>query len=264
MNITQIRLSWSKLLSQAFGWILPFFLLAVWFIGVQNHWIASRILPSPTDIVHAAINLSLSGELLKNILTSAERAGYGLLIGGSIGFFLGVFNGLFSIADRLLDTTIQMIRNVPHLALIPLVIIWFGIGEEGKIFLVTLGVFFPIYINTYHGIKTADPHLLEMGRVYGLSYWELFSQIIFPGALPSILVGLRYSLGLMWLTLIVAETIATTSGIGYLAMNAREFMQTDVVVLAILIYALLGKLADAGVQFLEWQLLQWHPSFRNA
>ncbi|MGJ0430895.1 ABC transporter permease subunit [Methylobacter sp.] len=263
MSIGQLLPDRSKLIGQISGWLLPVFLIAAWCIAAQNSWISSRILPAPFDIVNSAVNLTASGELAKNILASAERASWGLLIGGSIGFLLGLLNGLFRTADRFLDTTVQMVRNVPHLALIPLVIIWFGIGEEGKVFLVTLGVFFPIYANTYHGIKTTDPQLIEMGRVYGLNPWQLFSQIIFPGALPSILVGLRYSLGLMWLTLIVAETIATTSGIGYMAMNAREFMQTDVVILAILIYALLGKLADAAVHFLEGRILQWHPGFNH-
>lgn len=245
------------------GWLLPAALIAAWAVAAQNSWLSSQILPAPIDIVRSAINLAASGELAANIVASAVRAGWGLLIGGGIGFLLGLLNGLSKTAERLLDTTVQMIRNVPHLALIPLVIIWFGIGEAGKVFLVTLGVFFPVYANTYHGIKTSDPQLIEMGRVYGLNRWQLFSQIIFPGALPSILVGLRYALGLMWLTLIVAETIATSSGIGYMAMNAREFMKTDVVVLAILIYALLGKLADAGVHFLEWRVLQWHPGFKR-
>lgn len=250
-----------KWLSGLSGWLLPALLIAAWVVAAENGWLSSQILPAPMDIVRAAIDLTLSGTLADNIAASAERAGWGLLVGASIGFLLGLFNGLFRTAERFLDTTVQMIRNVPHLALIPLVIIWFGIGEAGKVFLVTLGVFFPIYANTYHGIKTTDPQLIEMGRVYGLTPWQLFSQIIFPGALPSILVGLRYSLGLMWLTLIVAETIATTSGIGQMAMNAREFMQTDVVVLAILIYALLGKLADTSVHLLERRILQWHPGF---
>lgn len=252
-----------KWLTGLSGWLLPILLITAWAAAVEYGWLSSRILPAPMDIVRAAINLTLSGELAQNIAASAARAGWGLLVGGSIGFLLGLVNGLFRTTERFLDTTVQMVRNVPHLALIPLVIIWFGIGETGKVFLVTLGVFFPIYANTYHGIRTTDPQLLEMGRVYGLSPWQLFSQIIFPGALPSILVGLRYALGLMWLTLIVAETIATTSGIGQMAMNAREFMQTDVVVLAILIYALLGKLADAAVHFLEWRILQWHPGFKR-
>ena len=130
-----------------------------------------------------------------------------------------------------------MIRNVPHLALIPLVILWFGIEEEAKLFLVALGVFFPVYVNTLHGIRSVDPQLIEMGRIYGMSPWTLFRRVIMPGALPSIFVGLRYALGIMWLTLIVAETISASSGIGYMAMQAREFMLVDVVVLAILIYA---------------------------
>jgi len=263
-SFNSVLSAWLNLARNSTGWLLPVVLIVFWEIAARNGWIASRILPSPTDIIRATIHLTLSGELASNIATSTGRAAWGLLYGGMIGLILGLLNGLFRPADRYLDTTLQMIRNVPHLALIPLVIIWFGIDEEGKVFLVALGVFFPIYANTYHGIKMADPQLLEMGRVYGLSHWQLFSQVIFPGALPSILVGLRYALGFMWLTLIVAETIATTSGIGYMAMNAREFMQTDVVVLAILIYALLGKLADTGAHLLELRLLQWHPNFRRS
>ena len=133
--------------------------------------------------------------------------------------------------NKLTDTTLQMVRNVPHLALIPLVILWFGIDESAKLFLVALGVFFPIYLNTLHGIRTVDPQLIEMGRIYGMTDGELFRRVIFPGALPSIFVGVRFALGIMWLTLIVAETIAASSGLGYMAMQAREFMQIDVVVL---------------------------------
>jgi sulfonate transport system permease protein len=121
-----------------------------------------------------------------------------------------------------------MVRNVPHRALIPLVILWFGIDEAAKLFLVALGVFFPIYLNTLHGIRTVDPQLIEMGRIYGMGVGELFRRVIFPSALPSIFVGLRFALGIMWLTLIVAETIAANSSLGYVAMQAREFMQTDV------------------------------------
>ena len=156
-----------------------------------------------------------------------------------------------------------MVRNVPHLALIPLVILWFGIDEGAKLFLVALGVFFPVYLNTLHGIRGVDPQLIEMGRSYGMGPGTLFRRIILPGALPSIFVGLRYALGITWLTLIVAETIAAQSGIGYMAMQAREFMQTDVVVLAIGIYAILGKLADASVRVLERTFLAWNPAYRG-
>jgi sulfonate transport system permease protein len=175
---------------------------------------------------------------------------------------LGFITGLSKWGERLLDSSVQMIRNVPHLALIPLVILWFGIDESAKIFLVALGTLFPIYLNTYHGIRNVDPALVEMSRSYGLSGFSLFRQVILPGALPSILVGVRFALGFMWLTLIVAETISASSGIGYLAMNAREFLQTDVVVLAILMYAVLGKLADLAARGLERVWLRWHPAYQ--
>jgi sulfonate transport system permease protein len=156
-----------------------------------------------------------------------------------------------------------MLRTIPNLALIPLVILWFGIGEEAKLFLTALGVFFPIYLNTLHGVRNVDPQLIEMGRVYGMSGWTLFRKVIFPGALPSIFVGLRFSLGIMWLTLIVAESMAASAGIGHMANQAREFMLTDVVVLALVIYALLGKGADLLAKTLESLTLQWHPAFQK-
>lgn len=189
------------------------------------------------------------------------RALIGFSIGGSLGLILGLISGLSRWGERLLDTSIQMLRNVPHLALIPLVILWFGIDESAKIFLVALGTLFPIYINTWHGIRNIDRGLVEMARSYGLSGIPLFIHVILPGALPSIMVGVRFALGLMWLTLIVAETISANSGIGYLAMNAREFLQTDVVVVAIILYALLGKLADVSAQLLERLWLRWNPAY---
>ena len=196
-----------------------------------------------------------------NAAISFKRAFSGLIVGGTLAFALGLSNGLSRLSERSTDTTIQMVRNIPNLALIPLVIVWFGIGEEAKLFLVSFGVFFPIYINTFHGIRTVDPQLVEMARSYGYRGFALFRRVILPGALPSIFVGLRYALGIMWLTLIVAETIAAQSGLGYMAMSAREFMQTDVVVLAILIYALLGKAADLLVRGFESLTLSWHPAY---
>ncbi|NAH75974.1 aliphatic sulfonate ABC transporter permease SsuC, partial [Escherichia coli] len=196
-----------------------------------------------------------------HLAISSWRALIGFSIGGSLGLILGLISGLSHWGERLLDTSIQMLRNVPHLALIPLVILWFGIDESAKIFLVALGTLFPIYINTWHGIRNIDRGLVEMARSYGLSGIPLFIHVILPGALPSIMVGVRFALGLMWLTLIVAETISANSGIGYLAMNAREFLQTDVVVVAIILYALLGKLADVSAQLLERLWLRWNPAY---
>ncbi|MBR1218240.1 aliphatic sulfonate ABC transporter permease SsuC [Bradyrhizobium sp. U87765 SZCCT0131] len=244
-------------------WLVPLLIIVVWQAASVAGWISTRVLPAPTDVALAGWKLLLSGELVRNIWVSFWRASVGFLIGGGIGFAFGLANGLSRLSNRLTDTTLQMVRNVPHLALIPLVILWFGIDEAAKIFLVALGVFFPIYLNTLHGIKTVDPQLIEMGRSYGMTDGELFRRVIFPGALPSIFVGLRFALGIMWLTLIVAETIAASSGLGYMAMQAREFMLIDVVVLSILIYALLGKLADSASRLLERLTLSWHPAFQK-
>jgi sulfonate transport system permease protein len=244
-------------------WIVPLAIVLIWQVACVTGFVSERVLPAPTDVVRAGWKLLASGELERNIWVSFWRAGAGFLIGGGIGFAFGLANGLSELSGKLTDTTLQMVRNVPHLALIPLVILWFGIDEAAKLFLVALGVFFPIYLNTLHGIRTVDPQLIEMGRIYGMNDGELFRRVIFPGALPSIFVGLRFALGIMWLTLIVAETIAASSGLGYMAMQAREFMQTDVVVLSILIYALLGKLADSASRALERLTLSWHPAFRK-
>jgi sulfonate transport system permease protein len=244
-------------------WIVPLAIVLIWQLASATGFVSDRVLPAPSDVARAGWKLLLSGELGRNIGVSFWRAGVGFVIGGGIGFAFGLANGLSELSSKLTDTTLQMVRNIPHLALIPLVILWFGIDESAKLFLVALGVFFPIYLNTLHGIRTVDPQLIEMGRIYGMNDRELFRRVIFPGALPSIFVGLRFALGIMWLTLIVAETIAASSGLGYMAMQAREFMQLDVVVLSILIYALLGKLADTASRALERLTLAWHPAFRK-
>ncbi|ALS28662.1 alkanesulfonate transporter permease [Paenibacillus sp. 32O-W] len=245
-------------------WIVPVAIVLLWQLLSDLRLLSATILPAPLAVAKAALQLAESGLIFHHIGLSAQRALIGFAIGGSIGFALGLINGTSRFAENMLDTTVQMLRNIPHLALIPLVIAWFGIQEEAKVFLVALGVFFPIYVNTFHGVRTVDKGLIEMAKVYGLRGWGLFRQVILPGAMSSILVGVRYSLGVMWISLIVAETIASDAGIGYLAMNAREFMQMDVVVLSIILYALLGKLSDVIAKLLENRLLQWHPNYRKS
>jgi sulfonate transport system permease protein len=261
--------AWSTLLRFAAGvgrrlvpWLVPLALIAVWQAASAWGWLSTRVLPAPLDVLRAAQALAESGELLKHVQVSAGRALGGLAIGGGLGLALGLLTGSLRWAETLLDSTIQMVRNIPALALIPLVILWFGIDESAKLFLISVSVFFPIYLNTFHGIRNVDPALIEMGRSYGLTRWQLYREVILPGALSSILVGLRFSLGLMWVILIVAETISAQSGIGYLTMNAREFLQTDVVLVGILLYALLGKLADWFARALEHWWLRWHPGYQ--
>ena len=243
--------------------LLPLAIVLLWQAASSFGWITNRLMPAPIQVVWAFWDKLTSGELAVDIQASAVRAISGLLVGGSIGFLLGLANGVSRLSHALTDTTLQMLRTIPNLALIPLVILWFGIGEEAKLFLTALGVFFPIYLNTLHGVRSVDPQLIEMGRVYGMSGWTLFRKVIFPGALPSIFIGLRFSLGIMWLTLIVAETMAASSGIGHMANSAREFMMTDVVILALVIYALLGKLADVIALTLERLTLSWNPAYQK-
>jgi sulfonate transport system permease protein len=252
----------NRLIEISSPWLVPVGLLLVWQAFAGTGLIPHRVLPSPVEVLQAGFHLTLTGELPAHLWESFQRALAGLFIGGAIGFAFGLLNGLVSPANRLFDSSLQMLRNIPHLAMIPLVILWFGIGEPAKLFLIVIGVFFPIYVNTIHGIRSTDPKLIEMGRIYGLTPWELLFAVVLPSALPSILVGLRYALGIMWLTLIVAETIASDSGIGYMTMNAREFLQTDVVLVGILLYAILGKLADTITQALERWLLRWNPAYR--
>ena len=259
-----VNLLQTRVVQVVLPWLLPALLLLAW--QAVSTW---QLLPeqylrnisSPWAVVQAGWGLLVSGELWGHLGISAARAAAGLLVGGVVGLTLGVATGLSPLLRTLLDTTLQMLRNIPHLALIPLVILWFGIDESAKVFLVALGTFFPIYLNTFHGIRNVDASLIEMAQSYGLKGSRLFKEVILPGALPSVLVGLRFSLGIMWLTLIVAETISASSGIGYLAMHAREFFQADVIIFTILVYAALGFVADWIARQVEKRLLRWNPAY---
>ncbi|MFZ6872083.1 aliphatic sulfonate ABC transporter permease SsuC [Undibacterium sp. Di27W] len=252
-----------RLLKRGLPWLVPVTLILIWQVAAQSGWLSSRILPEPLAVLKAFWTLTVSGEIWVHAKTSLWRAISGFAVGGGLGLLLGLLTGSFRFAETLLDTTLQMIRNIPALALIPLVILWFGIDEAAKLFLVSVGVFFPVYLNTFHGIRTVDKGLIEMAQSYGLSGWALYRDVILPGALPSILVGVRFSLGLVWVLLIVAETISAQAGIGYMTMNAREFLQTDVVLVGILLYALLGKLADVLSKLVEQYFLRWHPAYQG-
>jgi sulfonate transport system permease protein len=243
------------------SWLCPALLALAWEALARFGEIPPYILPAPTTVIATGISLIQDGTLIPDIGISLLRAAAGFVIGGSIGFALGIAVGFSRTAGLLLDRTILMLRAIPFLAVLPLVIVWLGIGEGAKIFLVAFGVAFPIYMNTVLGIRQVDPKLVELGRVTGLSTTTLIRRIILPGALPSILNGVRYALATAWLALVVAETIAASSGIGFLAMDAREFLRTDVIVLVIVIYAAIGVGADSAAKLLERRLLAWHPNY---
>ena len=246
---------------QLLSWAAPVILVVVWELLSRAGWLSPQVLPAPSRIFETAVRLAKAGPLLNDLGVSLLRAAAGFAIGGSIGFALGTMVGFSRVAEAAIDRTVQMVRAIPFLALLPLVIVWLGVGEGQKVFLVALGVAFPIYINTTLGIRQVDPKLVELGRIQGLDTLQLIRRIILPGALPSILTGVRYALATAWLALVVAETIGAQSGIGFLAMDAREFLRTDVIVLTIMIYALIGVAADAIARLLERHFLAWHPNY---
>jgi sulfonate transport system permease protein len=243
------------------SWAAPLALLSVWELLSRLGVIEPSLLPAPSTVLSTAKNLIETGELAENLWASLRRALIGFALGSTVGLSLGVLVGLFRLANVLFDRNIQMLRAVPFLAILPLVLVWFGVGELGKIFLVALASMFPLYLNTVLGIRLVDPKLLEMCRVFGLGRAELIRFAVLPGALPSILNGVRYALTTSWLALVAAESIGASAGIGVLATNAREFLQTDIMVLVIVLYALIGLASDLLARLLERRLLSWHPNY---
>ena len=243
------------------SWVVPLLLLATWELLAQSGVIAPNVLPAPSSVGATAWRLTETGELPTHLWESLKRAAIGLAIGGSIGLVLGVLTGFSRLAEAMVDRNIQIIRAIPFLAILPLVMVWFGVGESGRYFLVALGTLFPIYLNTVLGIRQVDPKLLEMGRVIGLPRLRLVRTVILPGALPSVLLGVRLALTNAWLALVIAETVGAPAGIGFMATNAREFLQTDVIVLVIVLYALIGLSTDLIARALERRLLAWHPNY---
>ncbi len=241
--------------------VSPVLLLVCWQLASSSGLISTRVLAAPTTVLDAGWALIASGELSNHLWVSLGRVARGLCIGVSAGLGLALVSGLFRLGEDLLDPPLQMLRTLPVLALVPLFILWFGIGETPKIALVALGTLFPIYLNTYAGIRGIDNKLVEVASSLPLNRLGLIVHVILPGALPSFLVGLRYSLGVAWLILVISEQINATAGIGYLMTNAREFMRTDIIVVGLVVYSLLGLLTDALVRVLERRVLSWRVSF---
>jgi sulfonate transport system permease protein len=239
----------------------PLLLLALWQLLSSTGVLTSDILASPGTIARVGGNLIADGSLPNAMGVSLQRVAVGLLLGTLVGTGLALVSGLFRIGEDLVDASVQMLRTVPFVGLIPLFIIWFGIGEAPKIAIITLGVSFPLYLNVYAGIRGVDSQLIEAGESLGLSRWGLVRHVVLPGALPGAMTGLRYSLGIAWLALVFAEQINADAGIGFLMVQARDFLRTDVIVVCLIVYAFLGLLADFIVRSLERLLLQWRPTF---
>ncbi|MEU1588156.1 ABC transporter permease subunit [Micromonospora sp. NPDC005710] len=242
--------------------VSPVVLVLSWELAARTGLLAAEKLPAPSDVLATGWRLSRDGTLGIHLLDSLTRAGAGLLIGGLLALALGTVAGLLRLGDDLVDPPVQMARMLPHLGLVPLLIIWVGIGESLKISLVALGAFFPIYFNTYAGIRDIDERLVEAARTCGLGPAARLRHVVLPGALPSLFLGLRLAIGAAWLSLVVGEQVNAQTGIGFLMMEAREFSQTDVVVLGLLVYALLGLISDSALRVLERRMLTWRRGLR--
>lgn len=248
---------WARRKWEVVRLVSPLALLALWQLGSAIGVIAQDVLPAPSLILQAGVELTRNGQLADALHISTVRVIEGLALGGVIGIVAGAAVGLSRWVKATVDPPLQMIRALPHLGLIPLFILWFGIGELPKVLLVALGVVFPLYLNTFSAIRQVDPKMLETAQVLGFSFFQRFRRILVPGTAPQVLVGLRQSLAIAWLTLIVAEQINADKGIGFLINNARDFLRIDIIIFGLTIYALLGIITDAVVRLIERRAVRY-------
>lgn len=245
------------------GSLPPVIVLLSWQIASMQGLVTEQLFPAPLSIIDEFFHLIGTGELLLHLKVSLLRACLGFLIGGGTGLLLGILVGMFRKAEETLDPSIQMLRTIPLLAVTPLFILWFGFGELSKVLLISLGAFFPMYVNTFLGVRNLDSKLYEVSKVMEFSRLKQVTRLVLPSALPNILLGLRLSLSVAWLCLVVAELMGAEAGVGFLIQDARSFMRTDVVFVGIAIFAIVGKLSDSIVKWLENRLLRWRDSYRG-
>jgi len=245
-------------LGKSFG---PAALICLWWFGTRYGLISGDIFPGPGTLWTTFLDMIASGDLAEALLLSLQRVVIGFSIGFVVGVGLAIVSGLLRLGEDLIDAPMQMARTLPWAGLVPLLIIWLGIDETPKVTLVAFAVTFPLYVNTFAGIRNVDKTLVEAARTLSFARTALIFEVVLPGALPNLLVGLRYSLGSAWLALVFAETVNAQGGLGYLITHAREVYRVDIILLCLVIYALLGLCADLIVRLLERVLLRWRQSF---
>jgi len=245
-------------------WLSPFALILLWEIASRTGLLPEHVLAAPSAVLMTFVDLVRSGELPSNLLVSFGRVALGLGIGVTLGVAMGLVAGLSRQGEVLVDPLMQIKRTIPVVALTPLFIVWFGIGETPKVVLIAFATLFPVYLNLFNGIRGIDKKLVEGALSFGLDQRQLIVHVILPGALPSLLVGLRYALSTSIIVLVIAEQINASAGLGYLVNNARDFMRTDIIVVCLLVYALLGLSADFLVRTVEDRALAWRPKLVEA
>jgi sulfonate transport system permease protein len=247
------------------GWyrlISPVAVIALWQLLSSAGLIPADKLPPPTTVWHTAVSLVTTsspayGTLQGAMLVSLQRMAIGFAVGGTIAVLLALVAGLSRLGENAVDPLLQIVRMLPLFGLIPVFIVWFGIGELPKIILIALGAAIPLYLNTFAGIRSVDAKLAEVGRVQRLTRAETIRHIVLPGALPQALTGLRQSLGVAWLALVVAEQVNANAGLGFMISQATQFLRNDVILVALAVYAVLGLITDALVRLLERRALAW-------
>jgi sulfonate transport system permease protein len=241
----------------------PALLLALWALSSWAGWLDARVLSKPWIVAATTRGLLADGRLQAHLLTSAQCAFLGLSLGISVGTLLALFSGLTRIGEVLMDGPVQIKRAIPTLALIPLLILWFGIGEPMKVLTIALSAMIPVYMHTHAGLRAIDSRYVELAETVRLTRWEFVRKVAVPGALPSFLLGVRFAVTAAWLSLVVVEQINATSGIGYMMSLARSYGQTEVIIVGLVVYGLFGLATDTAVRLLERRALSWRRTLSS-
>lgn len=248
----------------AWGWILgPFLLVLYWSVLSLTGWLDPRILPAPWTAVTTGIDLVGDGRLQDNLAISAWRAAQGLFFGTAVGVGLALLSGLSLLGGYVIDGLVQLKRGIPVLALIPFMILWFGVGEGMKVTVIAVTVFAPVYLQTHASLRAIDLKQVELAETLGLGRWDFIRHVVLPGALPGLLTGLRFGVTAAWIALVVVEQLNATSGIGYMITLARNYAQTDVMLVGLVVYALLGLSSDAVVRLIQQRALRWRRTLAS-
>ncbi|MFY1701966.1 ABC transporter permease subunit [Micromonospora sp. WMMA1923] len=265
MSVTAARSGppWLRLGLRLAPWSSVLVIIVLWVVSTATGSVSAQFLPSPAAVVDSAAELARAGQLWSSVSVTVTRGLLGAGVGIAAGILLGVLAGFTRWAEFVLDKPIQIVRAVPFTAMLPLLILWIGIGEETKVLLVVLATAIPVYFNTFGGIRNVDRKLVEAGKVYGLNAYQLATRVLLRGALPSVFIGIRYALGITWAVLVLAESLNAVSGIGFLLTNARQYGQGDVVILCVVLYAGLGLVTDALVALLERRVFRWRQAHRG-
>jgi sulfonate transport system permease protein len=256
----RIRLP-KKLKVALYGSVVPIILLAVWQILSVVGVLEQHLLPAPTQVLEKLGSMVADGTLWGHIGVTLLRIFIGFAIGVAFAVVIGSFVGYLKIAEQLMDPLIQGFRSIPSLAWVPLFILWMGIGEPSKITLIAVGVFFPVYLNIVSGIQGVDRKLIEVGKIYNFTPFQLVRNVILPASLPSFFTGIRSGLGLGWMFVVAAELMGASKGIGYLLVVGQNTYSPDLVLASIVLIAILGKLTDSALKTFEAKALHWQDSF---